>query len=1305
MTALEDLLQQCTVKIIIPGGWGTGFFVAPAWILTCAHVVQAAGAQAIQVRWQTRDLEARVERSLSDPYDLALLRVVLPDDANPPCVYLGEEVQSRDPLYLFGYPDEGDRQGEPRTFNCDGITGSEIAAILFNLGQVRPGMSGSPLLNQRTGQVCGMVKFTRDRSSDLGGGAIPTRVILEQFPQLRDLQREFHGQNPQWLRLVTETIASSSPNPSKPPETDFQPYLRAIANHYTQQRNLYTPTDALLPLEARSVERQEGEDRQEKKVEQFPVLAGLRKYALGKRREHVLLAGRPGSGKSTALRQLAVGLAEEAIQNPDLPIPVLVQLKADRSVPELIQAEFRRAKQRVTSEQIDDWLLDDRLILLLDGVNEVPTDNRRQALALFREDNLSVPMVFTTRDLAVGGDRGIGKRLEMQPLSPEQMKVFVSKYLPEHGEQLLRQLRDRLRELAKTPLLLKMLCDVFDPETGQIPQSKGELFRLFDRQYEEFKGLPAVSADFRRFKSETLQHLAFVMMQGDDAKPTEFELTIERSTAERTIEQWLVNRVSDPAGKAKEWLEDLLEHHLLQVAADQRQVEFHHQLFQEYYAAEYFLKLLPNLTDEQLKRDYLNYLKWTEPVALMLSLLEENSEQAKHLRDLAWDVDWNLWINLARKTNSRPQESSLDNLFGRRWLDEDNVQSLLKKLNSRVRYLCTEAAENLKFNASDSISKSERANFDSVIESLISLIEGVEKSQDRGREEATQILVKLGSEECIPTLLEILDEDPDTFVRIDAAWALEKLGSEECVPTLLRVFNNADDHFHFLRSSAARALVEIGSKASIQGIINATDHSDPEIRRCAAWAIGFSNSETAIPVLLKAIEDVNSEVHCWAVRSLGGFESEVAIQSIFKALEDSSSTVRRAAIKALMKTNSEMKTSELTKAINDSDEHVRFEVAKALAELGSEVAIPELLQVMKKWMPCAGEVIRALGEINSEASLLELIKLFDLPEYDDRLSLQFGGMICPGEPIHRVVANVLSEVNINSESLALELINAVDNSEPMIRESIGKLLKNITFKGAVPKLEQLIHHSDLNIRKGVIEALGNIGSEATVRKLIEVIEDPLPEIRSIAVKALAKLDFKPVIPTLLRAAEDSDFYVRANAITGLGEIGSEDAVLVLSKIIDEPNREYDRAEYDIFNFDKNPNSVIRGEAVTALGRIASKDAIEVLLKAIGHTNGYVRESVARVFEEINCEVAIKYLSRLQEIHRSTGWYEASKAIASIQNRCQFYNYEIFQAHLAAQKADRTASQPSDRPITYEVNAEVVQIVENNYGTIHGKQTP
>ena len=356
---LDELLQECTVKITIPyqSGWGTGFFVAPGLILTCAHVVRRSPGQ-VQVGWQNKTLDAVVERSIPDPYDLALLRVTLEADANLPCVWLDEEVQPRDPLYLFGYPDEGDRQGEPRTFNCNGVTGSDVAAILFNLGQVRPGMSGSPLLNQRTGKVCGMVKFTRDRSIDLGGGAIPSRVILEQFPQLGQLQQKFHRDDRRWWDCASEI--------------DFEPYLQAILadDDYREWQEVYTPTtvedrrrmlaqDAAtvsqrrfssrlkLRVETVKLDKQEqgnqpdGTPEPQEQVEQWDVLAGLRNYAA----EHVVLIGKPGSGKSTSLERLLWEEAENALDDPTARIPVLVKLRRCTGTIEGLIRDFLKGHQ------------------------------------------------------------------------------------------------------------------------------------------------------------------------------------------------------------------------------------------------------------------------------------------------------------------------------------------------------------------------------------------------------------------------------------------------------------------------------------------------------------------------------------------------------------------------------------------------------------------------------------------------------------------------------------------------------------------------------------------------------------------------------------------------------------------------------------------------------------------------------------------------------------------------------------------------------------------------------------------------
>jgi hypothetical protein len=52
----------------------------------------------------------------------------------------------------------------------------------------------------------------------------------------------------------------------------------------------------------------------------------------------------------------------------------------------------------------------------------------------------------------LGGDFGLEKKLEMQPLTEAQMQDFVRSYVPEQAEAMLRQLKDRLREFGQTPL-------------------------------------------------------------------------------------------------------------------------------------------------------------------------------------------------------------------------------------------------------------------------------------------------------------------------------------------------------------------------------------------------------------------------------------------------------------------------------------------------------------------------------------------------------------------------------------------------------------------------------------------------------------------------------------------------------------------------------------------------------------------------------------------------------------------------------------------------------------------------------------
>jgi hypothetical protein len=171
LQAPYDLLKKCTVRIEIEGevGHGTGFFVAPKQVLTCFHVVKKANtgtSKPIQIFWQNQVYLAEILKLPKDnnqeiglrTIDLALLKL---QDSFPdhPCVFLDESTRVGEKLYSYGYTDQH-KDGDPATFECEGFIEEDgLPLIKFKMGQVRPGASGSPLLNFRTKKVSGIVSL------------------------------------------------------------------------------------------------------------------------------------------------------------------------------------------------------------------------------------------------------------------------------------------------------------------------------------------------------------------------------------------------------------------------------------------------------------------------------------------------------------------------------------------------------------------------------------------------------------------------------------------------------------------------------------------------------------------------------------------------------------------------------------------------------------------------------------------------------------------------------------------------------------------------------------------------------------------------------------------------------------------------------------------------------------------------------------------------------------------------------------------------------------------------------------------
>ncbi|MGH2414964.1 MAG: hypothetical protein ACRDEA_15000, partial [Microcystaceae cyanobacterium] len=196
----------------------------------------------------------------------------------------------------------------------------------------------------------------------------------------------------------------------------------------------------------------------------------------------------------------------------------------------------------------------------------------------------------------------------------------------------------------KSTALARLLLEEANVETRQ---SKSPIPVLVELRYYQKSVLELIQNFFKRHKW---------FLKGDSK--TELKVAIPRSEAEEIFTQFLQDEKFDrPRDRALQWLQDLLNHHLIQLGADNK-IEFRHQLIQEYYTAECLLTRLSNLSDDSLKREYLNYLKWTEPLALMMELLDHEA-QAVRVVKLALEVDWQLGARLAGTVKPEWQERTV----------------------------------------------------------------------------------------------------------------------------------------------------------------------------------------------------------------------------------------------------------------------------------------------------------------------------------------------------------------------------------------------------------------------------------------------------------------------------------------------------------------------------------------------------------------------------------------------------------------------------------------------------------------------
>ncbi len=199
---LDQLLKASTVRVSTAGKAyeGMGFFFAPGLALTSAHVVSQAEGDMVQVFLPGEQHAVPAEVKYRFPEEVGLVILQVQTSEALPCAYLDADIKPGDQGYTFGCTGAS-RKVHRVMLECEGMMGSAIGISHLAGRSKHLQLNGSPILNQRTGKVCGIV-HTPTQNSGYRGEAVPMGVIFAEFPALAILQKEYHCQDNRWTTLL-----------------------------------------------------------------------------------------------------------------------------------------------------------------------------------------------------------------------------------------------------------------------------------------------------------------------------------------------------------------------------------------------------------------------------------------------------------------------------------------------------------------------------------------------------------------------------------------------------------------------------------------------------------------------------------------------------------------------------------------------------------------------------------------------------------------------------------------------------------------------------------------------------------------------------------------------------------------------------------------------------------------------------------------------------------------------------------------------------------------------------------------------